>query len=167
MKKMLVATMFVSILSLSPPLAAESNNVDFSVLQPCIPQSQARYLVDRVEIINVIPYQGGKLYHAALIYKGQPKGFEGETMILVNAGKCKEIYGVTGGGDPERITTVFPQREARLLSLQWLKRRVDLSGFDVIQASLNDPRLHSLPDEMAWAYKQLGFSIPTHVQIKD
>lgn len=167
MKNMLILTAFASVLSMSIPLAARSNDVDLSALQPCIPSTQARYLVDHVEMIGTMPYQGGTLYHAALVYKGQPKGFEGETMILVDGGRCEEIYGVTGGGDPEPITTVFPRREARQLTLQWIKRQVDFSGFEVIQESLNDPRLQSLPDEMAWAYRQLGFSIPSHVQVED
>jgi hypothetical protein len=166
MKNVLLSTVFISLISLPFPLAAESNFDDLSVLQPCIPNSQV-YLTERVEVIGTIPYQGGTLYHAAIIYQGQEKGFEGETVILVSDGQCKELYGVTGGGDPEPITTVFPEREARQLTLQWLERRVELSGFDTIQASLNDPRLNRLSNEMAWAYKQLGFSIPSHVQIED
>lgn len=167
MKNVLILTAFASILSMSLPLIARSSDADLSVLQSCIPSSQARYLVDHVEVIGTMPYQDGTLYHAAIIYKGQPKGLEGETMILVAEGRCREIYGVTGGGDPDPLTTVFPKREARQLTLQWMERRVELSGFDAIQASLNDPRLRSLSDEMAWAYKRLGFSIPSHVQIED
>ncbi|MGR3280037.1 hypothetical protein ACSYAD_33850 [Acaryochloris marina NIES-2412] len=167
MKNILILTAFASALAMSLPLTARSNDADLSVLQPCIPDTQARYRVERVEIIGAMPYQGGTLYHAALVYKGQPKGLEGETMILVAEGRCREIYGVPGGGDPDPLTTVFPKREARRLTLQWMERRVELSGFDAIQASLNDPRLRSLSDEMAWAYRQLGFSIPSYVQIKN
>lgn len=167
MKNVLIVTAFASILSMSLPCVARSNDADLSVLQPCIPSTQARYLVDHVEVIGTMPYQGGTLYHAALVYKGQSKGLEGETIILVAEGKCKELYGVAGGGDPERLTTVFPRREARQFALQWLKRNVDRVGVDYIQSALDDPRLRSLSDESAWAYRQLGFSIPGHVQIKD
>ncbi|UJB72786.1 hypothetical protein HRE53_29690 (plasmid) [Acaryochloris sp. 'Moss Beach'] len=163
----LVASASVLLMSFSSSTFAQENSEDLSFLEPCAPKAQGRYKVNRMDIIGEMPYKDGKLYHTVIGFEGQAEDVEGEVVIFVGSGSCKPLYTSSYWGNTPPLTDVFDQSVSRQLAYQWLKRRVTHSGFDAIQKSLIDPRLKSLPDHTYWAYKELGFSIPSHVRIKD
>lgn len=65
----LLTVAFLGLNSMTSTLAQDSK--DLNPLRHCVPETQGRYLVDSMNVIGQIPYQGGMLFHGVLGFEGQ------------------------------------------------------------------------------------------------
>lgn len=153
----LLTVAFLGLNSMTATLA--QNSKDLNPLRHCVPKMQGRHLVDSMNVIGQIPYQGGMLFQGVLGFEGQSEQVLGEIAILLKDGKCALIYEASYWGNSQQLTEVFDRNTARQLAYQWLAHRVEIIGRDVIQNSLNTSE-SVIPDHYLWAYKKLGFTVP-------